>query len=276
LQPKPNALAGRLKRGKGEIGLTSGAARTYHHTGENLSDRFGGNRLQQQGDSLVGGAIGAITRHIRAHDLMPGDRLPSEAALSRELNVSRSVVREAFRSLAAMQIIELATGKRATVAQIDHGAMGLMIEHGVHTDQISIQQIYDVRRTIETRIVTLAALRRTEDEAAAINARAAAMRASMGDEAALMEHDIAFHAALAQASRNPVFALLVGAFQGITRQTWPPGWRSRTTDEAREVMIATHEGIAAAVAAGDPARADTLMAVHFDESVRALLTAGMA
>ena len=136
---------------------------------------------------------------------MPGDKLPSEALLSKELNVSRTVVREAFRSLAAMRIIELATGKRATVAQIDHGAMSLMIEHGVHTDQINIQQIYDVRRTIETRIVTLAAIRRSDAEAAEIVALAAAMRAGMDDPAELMEHDLAFHTALAQASRNPVF-----------------------------------------------------------------------
>ena len=113
------------------------------------------------GGGLVGDAIGAITRHIRENDLMPGDRLPSEATLSKELNVSRTVVREAYRSLAAMRIIELATGKRATVSPIDHGAMSLIIEHGVHTDQINVQQIYDVRRTIETRIVTLASIRRT-------------------------------------------------------------------------------------------------------------------
>src|SRR4028118_2238582 len=113
----------------------------------------GGLVSQQLGSGLVGDAIGAITRHIREHDLMPGDRLPSEANFSKELNVSRTVVREAFRSLAAMRIIDLAAGKRATVASLDHGAMGLMIEHGVYTDQISIQQIYDVRRTIETRIV---------------------------------------------------------------------------------------------------------------------------
>jgi GntR family transcriptional regulator, transcriptional repressor for pyruvate dehydrogenase complex len=97
--------------------------------------------LDNQGSgSLVSDAIGAISRHIRDHDLMPGDRLPSEASLSKELNVSRTVVREAFRSLAAMRIIDLATGKRAAVAAIDHGAMSLMIEHGVHTDQINVQQ----------------------------------------------------------------------------------------------------------------------------------------
>ena len=226
--------------------------------------------------SLVGEAIGAISRRIREADLMPGDRLPSEAQLSKELNVSRNVVREALRSLDAMRIIDLATGKRATVAHIDHGAMSMMIEHGVNTEQINIHQIYDVRRAIETRIVTLAAIRRSDAEAQQILALAQAMRLSSGTPAVLMENDLAFHMALARASRNPVFELLVGSFQQITRATWPVGWKSRTTPEAREAMIATHETIARAIAASDPQMATTAMAIHFDESVQALLQAGLS
>ena len=225
---------------------------------------------------LVSATIEAVTHHIQNQALMPGDRLPSEAAMSRELGVSRTVVREAFRSLDAMHIIKLATGKRAKVARIDFGAMSLMIEHGVHTDQIGIQHIYDVRRTIETRIVALASMRRSEQEASELLEIVAAMRATVEDPARLMEHDLAFHAALANASRNPVFGLLVGSFQGITRQTWPIGWKSRSTVEAREVMIATHESIAERVAAGDQVGAVDLMAQHFDESLRALVKAGMA
>ena len=244
---------------------------------QNLSDRFGGFGVEQViNKGLVGDAIGAISRHIREKDLMPGDRLPSEAILSKELNVSRTVVREAFRSLAAMRIIELATGKRATVAHIDHGAMSLMIEHGVHTDQINIHQIYDVRRTIETRIVTLASIRRSDAEAAQILALAARMQGCVNDPAGLMEHDLAFHMALARASRNPVYTLLIGAFQGITRQTWPVGWKSRATQASRDLMIATHVEIARAVAASDPQQAVASMTLHFDESIRALLTAGLS
>jgi len=230
----------------------------------------------QPATGLVGATIGAITHHIRIRDLMPGDRLPSEADLSRQLNVSRSVVREAFRSLAAIRIIDVSTGRRATVAHIDHGAMGLMIEHGLNTDQISVQHIYDVRRTIESRIASLASLRRTEGEAAQILALAAQMRTAADDPQRLMELDLALHAALAGACRNPVFQLIVGAFQGISRQTWPIGWKSRTNDAERERMFAMHEDIARAVTAGDPVAAATAMAAHFDESVRVLLTVGMA
>ena len=224
---------------------------------------------------LVSDAIGAISRHIRDNDLMPGDRLPSEANMSKELNVSRTVVREAFRSLAAMRIIDLATGKRAAVAAIDPAAMSLMIEHGVHTDQINVQQIYDVRRTIETRIVTLAAIRRSDTEATDLLALAQAMGHAVDDPARLMELDLSFHILLAQASRNPVFTLIIGAFQGITRQTWPIGWKSRPTAASRDLMLATHMDIARAVAASDPQQAVASMSQHFDESVRALLTAGL-
>lgn len=226
--------------------------------------------------SLVSAAIGAITNHIRVNELGPGDRLPSEAALSRELSVSRPVVREAFRSLAAMRLIDLSVGKRATVAQLDHGAMSLMIEHGIHTEQINVQQIYDVRRTIEVRTATLAALRRTDADAKAILAHAMAMEDNFDDAEKVMESDLAFHLEIARASKNPIFALIVGAFQGVSRQTWPIGWRSRTSDAERHAMNAIHIELARAILAGDPQAASNLMARHFDESVKALLAAGIA
>lgn len=232
--------------------------------------------IENKQESLVSSAIGAITRHIREYDLMPGDRLPSEASMSQSLDVSRSVIREAFRSLAALKIIELSTGKRATVSPIDHGAMSLIMEHGVHTDQINIQQIYDVRRTVETRVVSLAAIRRTDAEAAAIMATAKSMRLAINESTKLMELDLEFHRQLGEASRNPVFFIIVCAFQGITRTTWPLGWKSRTEQRSREFMVNNHLEIAHAIRDGNPHAAVEKMAIHFDESVRALIAAGMS
>jgi len=225
---------------------------------------------------LVNSAIGAITAHIRQHELGPGDSLPSEANLSRELSVSRTVVREAFRSLAAMRLIDLSPGKRATVAQLDHGAMSLMIEHGIDTEQISVQQIYDVRRTIEVRTATLAALRRSDREGQEILACAQGMVENFDMPRQVMEHDLSFHLAIARASKNPIFAMIVGAFQGVSRQTWPVGWRSRASDAERHSMNQLHVAIAEAIVAGDPNTASQLMAQHFEESAKALLVAGIA
>lgn len=223
---------------------------------------------------FVGNAVVAISKLIRDTDLKPGDRLPPEATLSRDLNVSRTVVREALRSLAALRLVELGAGKRPTVAELDDDSFSLTIEHGVFTDQIDIQQIYDARRTIEARTAALAALRRTDFESRTIQAHAKAMEADFSTPDKVMEHDIAFHLAIAKASRNPVFVLIIGAFQGVTRQTWPIGWKSRTAEDSRE-MNALHLKLAEAIAAGDPHAATELMNRHFDESVKALLKAGL-
>ena len=229
---------------------------------------------ERDGD-FVTGAVAAITRIIREQELKPGDRLPAEAALSKDLQVSRTVVREALRSLAALRLVELGAGRRPTVAELDDVSFSMTIEHGVVTEQIDIQQVYDVRRTIEARTAALAALRRTDAEAAALVAHAKAMARDFAAPQRVMEHDLAFHLQIARASRNPVFALIIGAFQGVTRQTWPIGWRSRSSDDDRHAMNALHLELAQAITAGDPKAAAALMGRHFDVSLDALVTAGL-
>lgn len=224
---------------------------------------------------FVTGAIAAIARLIREQDLKPGDRLPAEAVLSRDLQVSRTVVREALRSLAALKLVELGAGKRPTVAELDDDAFGLMIEHGVVTDQIDILQIYDARRTIEARTATLAALRRTESQANAIMAHARAMSENFMAPERVMEHDLAFHLEIARASHNPVFVLIIGAFQGAIRQTWPIGWKTRASDDDRRSMNTLHLHLAEAIAAGEPDGAAQLMDKHFETSLKALFAAGL-
>ena len=242
----------------------------------NASSEIAKDRDREPEGTRVRGAIVAISKYIRTAELGPGDRLPSEAAISQELSVSRSVVREAIQSLAAMRLIDVKAGKRATVAKIDYGAMSPMIEHAVGTEQISVQQIYDVRRTVESRTAALAALRRTDAEGQSILDLAKAMNAHLDAPEIVMERDLAFHFQIARASKNPVYALIIGAFENVTRQTWPIGWRSRTTQAEQQHMIDVHVQIGEAIAEGNPNEASRLMTVHFDVSVQALLAAGLA
>ena len=220
-------------------------------------------------------ATRAINERIRRDHLRVGAPIPSEADLAAGLGVSRTVVREALRALSALGIVDLGNGRRPRVGAIDKEALGLVLDHAVHTDQATIQQIYDVRRTIEMRTVALAALRRLEAEAEEIAGHAAAMRKNFLRPEQAMERDIAFHAAIAVASRNPLFALIVGSFGVITRQTWRIGWGSRRTDNQRLASIACHERIAAAIRKRDASAAEAEMAAHFDDSVKALLAAGV-
>lgn len=225
--------------------------------------------------SLVATVMSALQARIRTDGLTPGDILPSENALATELNVSRSVVREAFRSMAALRLIDIGNGRRARVSAMDPSVLALVLDHVVQTDQITVQQILDVRRTVEMRTVGLAALRRTDRDAAEISQLAAAMRADFADSERVMQHDIAFHEAIAGASKNPMFSLIVGAFQVVTRQTWRIGWMARPTDRDRVNNVACHEAIARAINEQDVRTAEGKMAEHFDNTVTVLLAAGI-
>jgi GntR family transcriptional regulator, transcriptional repressor for pyruvate dehydrogenase complex len=228
-----------------------------------------------QPGGLVDFAMRAINDHIHNQKLVAGDPMPSEGAFAQLLGVSRPVIREAFRSLAALKLINVGDGRRARVSDIDASVLGLMLDHAVHTDQINILQIYDVRRTIEMRTVALAAVRRSDLEAQEIAAHAAAMRASFLDPPIVMAHDIALHEAIGRASRNPLFSLIVTSFSSVTRQTWSISWVSRPTDAVRMESIEGHETIAQAIRAREPRAAIAAMADHFDKSVQALINAGL-
>ncbi|MDE1992876.1 MAG: FadR family transcriptional regulator [Rhizobiaceae bacterium] len=219
--------------------------------------------------------MNAVTNYIRDNSLQVGDELPSEGAFAEQTGVSRSIVREAYRSLSALTLIDIGNGRRARVAAPRADVLAMITDHAVHTDQATIQQIFDVRRTIERRTVVLAALRRTDKEAADIIGLVDAMQRDFFDPQKVMEHDIAFHEAIGIASRNPMFALIVGSFHVLTRHTWPIGWASRGSNETRQESIDGHMAIARAIANGDPARGEQAVVDHFDLTVKALLAAGV-
>jgi DNA-binding FadR family transcriptional regulator len=224
---------------------------------------------------LVASTIRRIIAFIRGNDLKAGAALPSEAELSLTFGVSRAVVREALRSLSALTLIDVGAGRRARVAIPDASVLALVVDHAVYTEHVSIQQIFDVRRALELRTAALAAMRRSEREAGEISRLAAAMRADFDEPERVKRHDLAFHALIGAASRNPMFSLIVQSFQEVTRKTWGVAWISRRTDAERLESVAAHEAIAAAIATQDPRAAEAAMAVHFDASVKALLSAGV-
>ncbi len=128
---------------------------------------------------------------------------------------------------------------------------------------------------MELRTVVLAALRRTDREAVEICAIAEDMVRSFGQPEYLMELDISFHELIARASRNPLFALLIGSFRFITRETFPIGWASQPDDDARRATVSGHAVIAAAIRDRRPQEAEKAMADHFDIAVKALINAGV-
>ncbi|WOI56093.1 FadR/GntR family transcriptional regulator [Palleronia sp. LCG004] len=214
---------------------------------------------------------------IRAQGLRPGDSLPSEAALAGHLGVSRPVTREALRGLATLRILDIGGSRKARVALPDASALSLVLDHTTYSRRLSIQQVLDVRRTLEMRTVGLAAIRRSDAEATELLNTTARMFADLeAGHTELMELDIHFHSIIAKASGNQLFAMLVDSFAVITRQTWEIGWRSRATHQNRRENIKCHERIATAIMAQDASRAEAALSEHFDGAMAVLIRAGVA
>ena len=222
------------------------------------------------GGSLVDLAVRRVRDHIRDSDLKVGDTLPGEGQFATELGVSRAVMREAFGALAALRLIDVANGRRARVGAIDGSVMGTSLDHAVATDQVSVAEVWDVRRTLELRTADLAARHRSDADAAAIVAAAAAMRAAR-DIDDVTRHDIVFHQAVARASGNMLFLQIVRSFEPLMTVAVPLAWKTRETDLARAEVLDRHGDIAQAISDRDPIAATTLMDAHFDQSIGSVL-----
>ena len=227
------------------------------------------------GASLVQRAMDSVTAYIRDNSLRVGDTLPGEAHFAGTLGVSRAVMREAFGALAALRMIEVANGRRPRVGAMDGAVMAASLDHAVSTAQISVPEIWDVRRTIEIRTAELAATERTDAEAKRIVALAEALAADVDDAEARTRHDIALHEAIAAASHNALFVQIVASFGPLMQVAVPTAWQTRTAQDQRQLMIDRHRAVAYAIANRDPAAAVAAMTDHFDASIGDLLKAAV-
>src|SRR5262245_52888606 len=114
-----------------------------------------------------------VSRQIQGmiveRQLKPNDRLPAERDLAVQLGVSRTVVREAVRSLAAKGLLEVAPGRGGTVVRIPSAeTMAEMMTLFLRGDEraLDYENLIEVRRVLEVAIASIAAERRTEEDLA--------------------------------------------------------------------------------------------------------------
>jgi GntR family transcriptional regulator, transcriptional repressor for pyruvate dehydrogenase complex len=228
------------------------------------------------GETRVQSVIRRVVERIREGRLKVGDQLPSEVQFAQDLGVSRPVVREAFGALAALNIIEVANGRRPRVSSMNASVLAISLDHAVRTEQISVQEVWEVRRTLEAQTAALAAARRTPDEAAHIRALAEAMRDAKSGSEELVRLDIALHHAIAMASRNILLIQIIASFEPLMERAVPVAWSTRRTEEERLDVLARHLELARAIGAQDAVAAAKAMDDHFDRSITSLLEAGAA
>lgn len=142
-----------------------------------------------------------LLAQIREGRLAVGEKLPSEAALAQGYGVSRSVIREALRSCAALGLTVSRTGKGTFV-------VSQRVAEDLALGAYSARDLHEARPHIEVPAAGLAARRRTEEDVRFLQDVVTAMAAE-DDPQAWVELDTSFHAAVARISRNRVFEKVI-------------------------------------------------------------------
>jgi GntR family transcriptional regulator, transcriptional repressor for pyruvate dehydrogenase complex len=204
-----------------------------------------------------------IREFILSEALQLGDRLPSERALGERLGVSRIVVREALKQLKAQGLVDVRRGSGTYVCHVSHAHVTDSITLYFQTRKAPLlyDQLNEVRRPLELEIAGRAAQRATADDIEELEQAYQNMVASLADSALFARYDLAFHVALAAATHNELFRLLLGSIAelhlDLARSTY-----EHDRETAVQNAIVYHRLILECVKARDTQGARDAMQVH--------------
>ncbi|MFE2448377.1 FadR/GntR family transcriptional regulator [Streptomyces melanosporofaciens] len=206
-----------------------------------------------------------ILEYVVQAGLQPGARLPTEKDLADEVQMSRTVVREAVKILSALGRLSVQKGRGIYVAEPEQSSWQQSLANFLPADLRQVDELFEFRRYLETTTASLAALRAAPAQVKAVRdaARQSAEAAEQGDIDAFSAADEAFHLGIAAAAANMFFASTVDAVRHLQRQVTTIGLAG-VAGGSLQVAAGQHEAIAEAIAAGEPSRAEALMAEHID------------
>ena len=209
--------------------------------------------------TFVADAIRTIKDMILDGRLAPGQRLPSERALSEALGISRPTVREAIRSLQAMHILESRHGAGTFVASLSVEELLGPLQFVLSLADGGLEHLFEVRLLLEPGAAALAAERATSEEVGGLRDCAARAENAVDDPDAMLRLDTELHERIVRASGNPLLEHLLAATGALGAES--RAYTARLPGVLGET-IGEHAAIVEAIASGDAEAARAGMAAH--------------
>ncbi len=204
---------------------------------------------------------------IVSGELKPGDSIPSERSLMEKFAVGRPAVREALQALANKGVIRISHGERSRVNeltanialdQVDDVAKLLL-----SAEPSNLEHLKQIRRILEAGSVRIASEVCTADDIQNLRALVAQQKRELKNSKAFIEADIAFHTAIAHASRNPLLQAVTQAMLTWLFEYYKPllHWSGR-----ENTTLLEHEKLVDHLEARNADAAAALMRQHLDRS----------
>lgn len=202
-----------------------------------------------------------IIELIRKNHLQPGDRLESETELAKKLQVGRSTVREAIKSLESRNILTIKRGSGTYVSN----------EEGVPSDPLGISlmgkdeeialELLEVRMILEPESAVLAAVNADKEEILKIQRQKRKVERMIQKGLNHKEEDAMLHQLIAQSTKNRIIAKLIPILYRSIDLTI-----EITNQRLTDTTISFHNQIVDAIERRDERGARSAMMAHISEN----------
>jgi GntR family transcriptional regulator, transcriptional repressor for pyruvate dehydrogenase complex len=230
--------------------VRSGGAGTAD-VGPEVGDSF----LVIEQQTVATGAINQIRKRILSGTFQPGQKLPAEAELARQLGVSRPTLREALFALVTLGVLEKRHGSGTYVSTLGSEMLALPVSLVLEINSKALRDLAELRLILEVGASQLAAQRIDENSILRLFVLLETERGCVDDIETFVEADIEFHHIIHQASGNPIVLAVMDSLNAIGRQSrmvtaGHSRVRRSTLREHRAICEAlrSHDGLAAASA----------------------------
>jgi DNA-binding FadR family transcriptional regulator len=212
-----------------------------------------GNTVDHLGEAIVAGRYAA------------GASIPPEPLLGEELGVSRTVVREAVKSLVAKGLVTTGPKVGTRVLTSDHWNWFdpdvVIWQSKAGLTREFLRDLQDLRRIVEPAAVRMAAERATPRDIAEIELAFEGMRRAVEEGGDYVTHDLRFHQGLLRACHNRMIVQMSKALGALLRTSFEI---STSRKDGPKNSLPLHRAVLDAVIAHHPAKAEKAVLVLID------------
>ena len=206
--------------------------------------------------------VADIQLKILTGEFQSGQLLPSEQRLCAGYHVSRSVIRDAIRTLAARGFVDVHQGRGTIVSEPTEAALGFAMLAQIMRSDMTMGDILEMRAVVEGQLLPLATQRRTDEDLQRVADRFARFEDAVKHERWSDAHDehLQFHLELIRSIGAPGLELFMRPMHEIINlSSWPPHY-----DSAELWEVDVHRAILRALQNRSARAMSKALAQHFE------------
>lgn len=204
-----------------------------------------------------------IEQMILSDSIKSGQKLPSETRLSEMFGVSRTILREALKTLRERGLVRIEVGQGVYAMRPEEVHFRDTLLRLMRFSETTLESIYEFRIMVEVPGCNLATDRISDDEIELLEDNVAEMKTCFEDHERWVELEVEFHSTIANSVRNPLYGSLMGAITTRLSEVFQAG-----LDKAKPEGIRGHTEIVAALRSRDSRAAEEAMRNHLSASRR--------